>query len=413
MSPWDNDKHKVAKAKQAKTRVEFIISLLEMLGIKPPGKNFSCGRTWREFFSKSPALLRLNGRPPTLTAIGISLWRLNSQLSYLLNHFDGSDPSMTDIGLVFAVTHAIHHINEALRPKCTTEEHRNHNHYAYAHSTTDLIERGQRPMVDTAEDTHEANNKMDKQQAKKLSWRRTMTDYVDGLRSVNHTTPLLELHSHIFLAKQARELFTGSKRSPDKTKSDAPMEMAENLILCPATLTGTHIDTRNRDIYTPIHHPSTPKPHQSTRIHPHPSPYIRGSSISINTHPHPSHINPPTPIHIHPYIHIHQYPSTPIHIHPHPSTSIHIHIQPHTAISINKQWVQCPQLALSLSRSSTSIHIHPHPSTSKHIHPHPSSAISHPATSISRPCRIHPNPSIPTHINPYTYISISRPSHRW
>jgi hypothetical protein len=97
MSKWNDDDHKLLKNRTTKTREEFMGSILPMLGIKPPGKNFACGRTWREFFQKSPDLLRRNGRPSKLTAIGIALWRLNSLLSYLFNHFDGSDPYMTDI----------------------------------------------------------------------------------------------------------------------------------------------------------------------------------------------------------------------------------------------------------------------------------------------------------------------------
>jgi hypothetical protein len=276
MSPWDNDKQREVKSKRTQTREAFMISILEQLGIKPPGKNFSCGRTWREFFGKSPYLLRVDGRPSKLTAIGIVLWRLCSQLTYLFNHFDGSDPSATVSGLVFAVTHAIHHINEALLPGCTTDDHRNHNHYAYAHAATDFIERGQRPMVDTAEDSLEAANKIDKQQAKKLDWRRKVVNEIDGVSSLDYTNSLLEIHSHIWITKQSSELFSQSKRSPDKKKSDVPMQMTENLILCPATLTGTHIDTHIRDIYIPP--TSHPNPSESIRIRIHPNPSASASA---------------------------------------------------------------------------------------------------------------------------------------
>jgi hypothetical protein len=55
--------------------------------------------------------------------------------------------------------------------------------------------------------------------------------------------------------------------------------MTDNLILCPATLTGTHIDTHNRDIYIPPTSPNT-----------HPHPFTPNQThISIHVHPHPSH----------------------------------------------------------------------------------------------------------------------------
>jgi hypothetical protein len=325
MSEWNNIDHKYNTSVRLKTRAELQVNILLMLGIKPPEKNFACGRTWREFFQKDPALLRLNGRPSKLSAVGIALWRLNSQLSYLFNHFDGSDPSMTDIGLSFAVTHAIHHINEALRSGCTTDEHRNHNHYSYAHATTDLIERGLRPMVDTAEDSLEAMNKRDKHQAKKLSWRTTKKDDIDGTASVNYTTQLLELFRHIWISRESQELFNKSKRSPDKNKSIVPMQMTENLILCPATLTGTHPHTSvhirtHPSISINLHHPaisqpSTPISH-SSRIHPAPYTTSVRSMGSILT-PRFTHIH----ISSHPYIHTHICPCPLTLIHTH--TSIH------------------------------------------------------------------------------------------